>query len=68
MRYRKMSKEMTYEQAIKRLEEIARLLETADSPLDDSIKLFEEGAKLADFCSKKLDEAEQKLTELTKTE
>ncbi|MCH5320393.1 MAG: exodeoxyribonuclease VII small subunit [Eubacterium sp.] len=58
--------EMTYETAIKRLEEIVDTLEKNEVSLDDSMKLFEEGTKLTAFCSSKLKEAEQKITELTK--
>ncbi len=59
-------KEMTYETAIKRLEEIVGILEKNEVSLDESMKLFEEGTKLTAFCSAKLKEAEQKITELTK--
>lgn len=59
-------KEMTYEAAIKRLEEIVGILEKNEVSLDESMKLFEEGTKLTAFCSAKLKEAEQKITELTK--
>ncbi len=58
--------EMTYENAIKRLEEIVALLEKNEVTLDESMKLFEEGTKLTAFCTQKLKEAEQKITELTK--
>lgn len=63
-----MSKDMTYEQAMTRLEEIVAQLEGGKCTLDDSMKLFEEGAKLSDFCRKALAEAEQKIQKLqTKT-
>lgn len=61
-----MEKEMTYEKAMSRLEEIVSLLEKSEITLDESMKLFEEGTKLTAFCSKKLSEAEQKITLLTK--
>lgn len=57
---------MTYEQAIRRLEEIVDLLEKKDTPLEESIKLFEEGTDLVAFCGEKLSSAKQKITELTK--
>ena len=38
--------------------------ESGEATLDESLKLFEEGAKLAAFCSKALDTAEQKITTL----
>ena len=55
---------LTYEQALKKLEEIVNKLESGSTSLDESIKLFEEGTKLADFCNTKLNAAEQKFTEL----
>lgn len=61
-----MKKEMTFEKAVKRLEEIVATLEKNDVTLDESIKLFEEGTELTAFCSKTLNEAQQKITEITK--
>ncbi len=63
-----MSKEMTYESAVTRLEEIVSILEKSEVTLDESIKLFEEGTKLSAFCSEKLKKANQKITELTSEE
>lgn len=62
------AKEMTYESAVKRLEEIVGILEKNEVSLDESMKLFEEGTKLTAYCSKKLQEAEQKITVLTNEE
>ncbi|MFZ3091406.1 MAG: exodeoxyribonuclease VII small subunit [Nitrospirota bacterium] len=59
-------KEIRFEEAIRRLEEIVNRLETGDIPLDDSIKLFEEGVKLYQICLKRLDEAEKKVEILLK--
>jgi len=56
--------EMTFEQAAARLDEIVKLLERGDAPLDKSLALFEEGAKLIKTCSTKLDEAEQMIARL----
>ena len=53
---------------MKRLEEIAQLLEDGDQNLEESLVLYEEGIKLAKFCSQKLDEADKKLKLLTKKE
>lgn len=55
-------KEMTFEQAMKRLEEIVKQLEAGEAALDKSIALFEEGTKLSAYCNKLLDNAEQKVT------
>lgn len=58
--------EMTYENSIKRLEEIVAILEKNEVSLDESMKLFEEGTKLTALCAEKLKSAEQKIIELTK--
>lgn len=58
--------EMTFEQAMKRLEEIVTQLESGDAPLEKSLTLFEEGTKLSAFLSKTLDSAEQKVTMIQK--
>lgn len=59
--------EITFESAMKRLDEITSLLESGKMPLADSMKLFEEGTKLADFCNKQLDEAELKIVQVQKS-
>lgn len=61
-----MSSEMTYENAVKRLEEIVNLLEKNEVSLDESMKLFEEATKLSSFCNEKLTNAKQKITEISK--
>ena len=58
--------EKTFEENIARLEEIVSALEKGDAQLADSLKLFEEGAKLVTVCGKQLDEAEQKVVKLAK--
>ncbi len=58
--------EKKFEEAMKRLEDIVRNLESGDLSLENALQVFEEGMKLAGFCSKKLDEAEQKVTMLIK--
>lgn len=54
-------KKKSFEESMKRLEEIVAQLEQGESGLDQSLKLFEEGTKLAVCCTKMLDEAEQKV-------
>ena len=54
----------TYEESMQKLEQIVSRLESGEATLDESLKLFEEGAKLAAFCSKALDTAEQKIATL----
>ena len=60
-----MSQEQTFETAMERLEQIVTLLENGKCSLDESMKLFDEGTKLAAFCSGTLKEAEQKILQLT---
>lgn len=52
----------TFEGSMKRLEEIVQRLESGEMSLEESLKTFEEGMQLAAFCSRKLDEAEKKVT------
>ena len=58
----------TYAQAVKRLEEIADILEKGETPLEESMKLYEESVKLSDFCYKQLDEYKAKIEILSKDE
>ena len=58
--------EKKFEEAMERLEQIVESLEGGDLTLEESLKIFEEGMKLIRFCSKKLEEAEQKVTLLVK--
>ena len=60
-----MTENPTFEQAVERLEEVVRLLESGDLPLERSLALFEEGTRLAAFCGRRLEDAEQKLVELS---
>ena len=54
-----MNKEnKTFEEKLQRLEQIVRTLERGDAPLEESLKLFEEGTALVRSCGKLLDEAE----------
>ena len=55
---------LTFELAAARIDEIVRLLEKGDAPLDLSLGLFEEGAKLIKECGKMLDNAEQTVVRL----
>ena len=59
-------KENNFESALKRLEEISDLLENDDTPLEDSIKLFEEGIELKEFCEEKLKSAKLKIDKIVK--
>ena len=56
----------TFEQSLERLEEIVDHLEQGDVPLDESIKMYEEGLALSKACMDKLTQAEVKLKKLSK--
>ncbi len=58
--------EKKFEAALARLEKIVKELESGDLPLEQSLKLFEEGTKLARICNKRLEEAERKVEILLK--
>lgn len=49
---------MTFEASMQRLEQIVRMMERGDAPLDESLKLFQEGTELVRSCGKLLEEAE----------
>lgn len=59
---------LTYEEAVKKLSEIVAKLEKADTPLDESMKLFEEGTKLTAYCYEALKNATQKISQLKSSE
>lgn len=61
-----MTKETTFEEAYKRLEEILEKINVGQVSLEESITLYEEADKLINNCSKKIDAAEQKITTLMK--
>jgi exodeoxyribonuclease VII small subunit len=62
-----MAKER-FEEALSKLEKIVEKMEQGDIPLEDSLKLFEEGIRLSRFCNQKLDEAEKRVEILLKDE
>lgn len=55
-----------FEEALARLETIVAELERGELPLDDSMRIFEEGIKLSKVCLKMLDDAERKVEILVK--
>ena len=58
--------EKKFEASLSRLEEIVTSLEGGELPLEQSLKLFEEGIKLARICNARLEEAERKVEVLLK--
>ena len=56
-----MGNEITFEQALARLEQIVKSLEGGNVPLEDLIKLFDEGTSLVKLCTERLDKAGEKV-------
>ena len=63
---RNTKENLTFEDAVERLENIVNRMEAAELPLDGIIEKYEEGMKLLAFCEEKLRAAEQKIELLTK--
>jgi exodeoxyribonuclease VII small subunit len=55
---------ISFEDSVKRLSEIVERLESGELPLEDSLRLFEEGIQLARASQARLDAAEQRVEEL----
>ena len=56
----------TFEQALQQLEQIVQKLEKGELPLEDSLKLYEDGIRLSRLCHGKLEEAEGRIEVLLK--
>lgn len=54
---------LTFEEAMKQLEDIVRRLEQGDVPLEESIDLYKKGMELSALCSTKLQDAEKQLVQ-----
>ena len=59
-----MSKELTFEQANKKLEDIVAKMEKGDVPLDECMILYEEAYKLITYCTHKLEECKGQLVDI----
>jgi exodeoxyribonuclease VII small subunit len=59
-------KELSFEESVKRLEEILEKMNSGKITLDESLQLFEEADKLITTCNKRLHDAEQKIEVLIK--
>ena len=55
---------MTFEESLKRLEEITKKLEMGNISLDESVQLFEEGSKLKKHCETLLKDAQLKVEKI----
>ncbi|NLA05477.1 MAG: exodeoxyribonuclease VII small subunit [Firmicutes bacterium] len=60
--------ELTYEQAIQKLEEVVRRLENEEVPLEEALESFKEGVRLSRYCREKLAEIEFQVEYLLKEE
>lgn len=58
-------KNLKYENAMKKLEEIVLKLEKGDLPLEETINLYDEATKLSGYCTAMLDNAKLKIEELS---
>ncbi|HEV2746513.1 MAG TPA: exodeoxyribonuclease VII small subunit [Allosphingosinicella sp.] len=55
---------LSFEDALKRLEEIVRRLETGEAPLDESIELYAEGDRLKQQCEARLQAAQARIEKI----
>ena len=60
-------KDMKYEEALKRLNDIMIKLESGEIPLDKTFEMYDEGIKPSGFCRNQLTEAEGKIMKITKS-
>ena len=63
-----MNKKITFEDAMTQLNKIVNQLESGNESLENSLKLFEEGSALAALCYGKLQNAEQKIKQISEFE
>ena len=60
-----LTDETTFEEALKRLEEVISKMESPDLALEKSLALFEEGQTLVKFCAARLEDIEQRVQKLS---
>jgi exodeoxyribonuclease VII small subunit len=60
--------DLTFEECLQRLEQIVSALEAGNLPLEDSLKVFEEGVALSRRCARYLEDAERRIELLAKDE
>ncbi len=56
--------DLSYEQAFKELEQIIETLETEQKPLDESLKVYERGQLLLQYCTALLDQADLRIRQV----
>ncbi|AMA72521.1 MULTISPECIES: exodeoxyribonuclease VII small subunit [Aneurinibacillus] len=64
----KKAADMSFEEAMKQLENVVQQLEAGEVPLERAIALFQEGMELSRLCSRKLEDVEQKIEMLLEQE
>ena len=64
----KEKEECTFEEALKRLEQIVERMEQGDLPLDESLALFQEGIELSRICTRQLNTADEYVQKLVRVE
>ena len=62
---KKAAKKIDFEKSLEKLEQVVEKLESGDQPLEEALKLFEEGITLTRGCQHALKQAEEKITILT---
>jgi exodeoxyribonuclease VII small subunit len=62
----KKSPKQSFEESLRRLQEIVESLESGDAPLDEALNLYEEGIQLSRSCAERLKEAELRIKKLGK--
>ncbi len=65
---KKGTRQPGFEEALARLEKIVKSLEDGDLPLEESLRLFEEGVSLTRLCAARLEEAQKRIDVLTRTD
>lgn len=65
---KKGTRQPGFEEALARLEKIVKNLEDGDLPLEESLRLFEEGVSLTRLCASRLEEAQKRIDVLTRGE
>jgi len=63
---KKAAQKIDFEKSLAKLEQVVEKLESGEQPLEEALKLFEEGINLTRGCQQALKEAEEKITILTK--
>ena len=63
---KKDAAEQTFDESLRRLEQIVEQMEQGDVPLEESLKLYEEGISLSRVCAQKLQQAELTIKRLGK--